>query len=58
MVGVVVVMWLVVAHQQHPNTHHQVLHKTAHSSYSCWLFNPPKEENVVVMSEETTKDSV
>ena len=32
MVGVVVVKWLVVAHQHHPNTHHQVLPKT-HLSY-------------------------
>ena len=28
MVGVVVVKWLIVAHQHHPNTHHQVLPKT------------------------------
>jgi hypothetical protein len=27
MVGVVVVKWLIVAHQHHPNTHHQVLPK-------------------------------
>ena len=28
MVGVVVVKWLIVAHQHHPSTHHQVLPKT------------------------------
>ena len=28
MMGVVVVKWLIVAHQRHPNTHHQVLPKT------------------------------
>ena len=39
MVGVVVVKWLIVAHQHHPNTHHQVLPKTTHSSHLCWLFH-------------------
>ena len=38
MVGVVVVKWLIVAHQHHPNTHHQVLPKTTHLSHLCWLF--------------------
>ena len=28
MVGVVVVKWLIVAHQHHSNTHHQVIPKT------------------------------
>ena len=38
MVGVVVVKWLTVAHQHHPNTHHQVLPNTIHSSPLVLVF--------------------
>ena len=60
MVGVVVVKWLIVAHQHHPNTHHQVFPKTTHSSHLCWLFHPcnhPLKEGTwwLCVSEETAK---
>ena len=60
MVGVVVVKWLIVAHQHHPNTYHQVLPKTTHSTHLCWLFphmeSSLKEGNVWLwVSGETAK---
>ena len=59
MVGVVVVKWLIVAHQHHPNTHHQVLPKTTHSSHLFELFppmeSPLKEGKWAVLSEEAAK---
>ena len=61
MVSVVVVKWLIVAHQHHPNTHHQVLPKTT-PLITLVLAYPPMEshnerrESVVVrVSEETAK---
>ena len=53
MVGVVVVKWLIVVHQHHPSTHHQVLPKTTPLITLVLTFQPmqsptERRERVVV----------
>ena len=55
MVGVVVVKWLIVVHQQHPNTHRQVLPKTTTLITLVLAFplmeSPTERRETVVVSE-------
>ena len=59
MVGVVVVKWLIVAHQHHPNTHHQVVPKNNTFITLVLVFpsmeSPLKEGKWAVLSEEAAK---
>ena len=60
MVGVVVVKWLIVAHQHHPNTHHQVVPKNNTLITLVLVFpsmgSPLKEgKGWLRVSEETAK---
>ena len=59
MVGVVVVKWLILAHQHHPNTHHHVLLKNNTAHHNCVGFSihgiTTERRERVVVSEETAK---
>ena len=59
LVGVVVVKWLIVAHQHHPNTHHQVIPKNGTLITLVLAFphmkSLHKEGKCDCVSEETAK---
>ena len=56
LVGVVVVKWLIVAHQHHPNTHHQVLPKNNTLITLVLAFpplgSPTERREMMVVSEK------